>query len=214
MKELNNRLNLIAKKLEKNNMKAYIVSSKDEIRDVIKKLINKGDTIACGGSMSLKECGVIDLISNGDYNYIDRNTMEAHDAFIKAFSADTYLCSCNAITENGELYNVDGNSNRIAAIAYGPTSVIMVVGINKIVKNLDEAAKRVKTIAAPKNCIRLNINSYCSNKGKCKSLINDNPEMCEGCHSDSRICCNYLISARQRIKDRIKVILVPEELGF
>ena len=140
--------------------------------------------------------------------------MDPREAYLKAFSADAYFCSSNAVTENGELYNVDGNSNRIAAISYGPKSVIMIVGYNKIVKNIDEAIKRVKTICAPKNCERLDINSYCNSKGECKSYLIENPEICDGCSSDTRICCNYLISSRQRHKDRIKVILVPEILGY
>lgn len=214
MKEIMELLKRTAENLEKNNMKAYIVNSKEEVPELVKKLINKGDVVSNGGSESLKECGVIELLSNGDYNYIDRTKMDPREAYIKAFSANHYFCSSNAITENGELYNVDGNSNRIAAIAYGPESVIMIVGYNKIVKDIDEAVKRVKTIAAPKNCIRLDINSYCKSKGQCKSYINENPEICDGCGSDTRICCNYLISARQRHKDRIKVILVPEELGY
>ena len=90
----------------------------------------------------------------------------------------------------------------------------MVIGYNKIVKNIDEAIYRIKSHCAPKNCERLDINSYCKNTGKCKSLNNDNSEICDGCNSDTRICCNYLISSRQRHKDRIKVILVCEELGY
>ncbi len=214
MNDILKLINSTAKNLEKNNIKTYIVNNKDEVADLIKKLIKKGDTVSNGGSESLKQCGIIDLLKSGDYNFIDRTQLEPKEAYIKAFSADAYFCSSNAITENGELYNVDGNSNRIAAIAYGPDSVIMVVGYNKIVKNIDEAINRVKAICAPKNCERLEVNSYCKSKGQCMSYLNQSSEICDGCNSDTRICCNYLISARQRHKDRIKVILVPEVLGY
>ena len=117
-------------------------------------------------------------------------------------------------TENGELYNVDGNSNRVACIAYGPESVIVVAGVNKIVENLDKAIERVKTICAPLNTKRLDCQTFCNTKGSCVSLESDKSYMCDGCGSDARICCNYLVSARQRKKDRIKVILINEKLGY
>ncbi len=125
-----------------------------------------------------------------------------------------YISSSNAITENGELYNVDGYSNRVAAICYGPESVIIVVGINKIVGNLDEAIKRVKTMAAPANATRLNCTSYCTEKGECMGLTSGNSSMTNGCRGQNRICCNYVVSAYQNQKDRIKVIIVGEELGY
>ena len=121
------------------------------------------------------------------------------------------MTSSNAVTERGELYNVDGNSNRIAAIAFGPSRVIMVVGINKIVPDLDAAIRRVKTIAAPKNTQRLSCKTYCEAAGKCAGLDGD---LCAGCASDARICCNYLVSAKQREPGRIHVIFVGEELGY
>lgn len=207
-------LNNVAKRLKSNNIEAIVVEHKEDVIKEVKNLLKKGSTISNGGSESIKQCGIIDLINNGDYNFIDRTKMDPREAYIKAFDADAYFCSCNAITENGELYNVDGNSNRIAAIAYGPKSVIMIVGINKIVKNLDEAIERVKKISAPKNTVRLEINTYCSKKGHCVAVDNNDTTMCSGCASDSRICCNYLVSARQRNKDRIKVILVSETLGY
>ena len=132
----------------------------------------------------------------------------------KTFSADAYFASSNAITENGELYNVDGNSNRVAAILYGPASVILVCGYNKIVKNIDEAIDRVKRVAAPGNTIRLNIDAPCSKLGKCISADKEDAELCSGCKSDRRICCNYVVCAQQRHKDRIKVIIIGEEYGY
>ncbi|MCH5315986.1 MAG: lactate utilization protein [Eubacterium sp.] len=203
--------------LEKNGFKPYFVETKEEVLPLVKTLINKGESISNGGSESLKETGIFDLISNGDYNFIDRTGLEGEEvrqAYIAAFGCDTYFCSSNAVTENGELYNVDGNSNRVACIVYGPKQVIMVVGINKIVANIDEAIKRVKCKAAPPNTRRLNLATPCSVSGECISLKQENPYLCDGCAGDTRICCNYVVSAKQRHKDRIKVIIVNENLGY
>ena len=111
--------------------------------------------------------------------------------------------------------NVDGFSNRISSIAFGPKKVIMIVGVNKIVKDVKEGLLRVKKIAAPKNCVRLKLDNPCVKLGKCVSLFkSDDPDMCDGCDKETRICCNYLISAKQREKGRITVVFVNEELGY
>lgn len=211
------RMEKTAKALIANNMEAYIVDSKEEAAQKVKALLNKGDVIASGGSMTLNECGIIDIVKSEDYNYLDRNSVapeNVKEIYRKSFSADVYLSSANAVTENGELYNVDGNSNRVAAIAYGPDSVIIVAGYNKIVSNLDEAVNRVKKIAAPANTVRLGCETYCSKSGECAAFTKVCPEMTTGCSSDARICCNFLVSAKQRHKNRIKVILVAENLGY
>ena len=128
---------------------------------------------------------------------------------------DTMMEEFNAITENGELYNVDGRSNRVAALLFGPDSVVVVAGVNKIVCDIDEAIRRHKTVAAPANSARLHCNTPCVRTGKCVSLMRQTEEdMCAGCASEDRICASYVISARQREVGRIKVILVCEELGF
>ena len=205
------------KNLEKNGFKPYFVETKEEVLPLVKSLINKGESVSNGGSESLKETGIFDLIKNGDYNFIDRSGLEGEElrqAYIKAFGCDTYFCSSNAVTENGELYNVDGNSNRVACIVYGPKQVIMVVGVNKLVKNIDDAVKRVKCIAAPKNTNRLEIDTPCRVSGECISLKNQSSELCSGCGGDTRICCNYVVSAKQRHKNRIKIIIVNESLGY
>ena len=132
----------------------------------------------------------------------------------KALTADVFLSSSNAVTENGELYNVDGRGNRIAAFCFGPKNVIVIVGANKIVPDIDAAAERVKKIAAPKNTVRLSCKTPCAKTGECISLKNENPELCDGCLTDERICSSYLISGRQRVKDRIKVIICKESLGY
>lgn len=205
------------KNLEKNGFKPYFVKSKEEVVPLVKTLINKGESVSNGGSVSLKETGVSDLLSCGDYDFIDRNGLEGEElrqAYIRAFGCDTFFCSSNAVTENGELYNVDGNSNRVACIVYGPRQVVMIVGVNKIVRDINEAVVRVKEKAAPPNTVRLGIETPCQKTGKCISLTKDSPMICDGCAGDNRICCNYVISAKQRHKNRIKVIIVNENLGY
>ena len=203
--------------LENNNMTAYTVKTKEEAADIVRSLLKKGDVIASGGSVTLNQCGITDIIKSPDYIYLDRNSVapdKTAEIFRKSFSADVYLCSSNALTENGELYNVDGNSNRVAAIAYGPKSVIIIAGYNKIVRNIEEASNRVKKTAAPANTVRLQCDTYCSKSGECAAFTKESQDITSGCSSDERICCNFLISAKQRHKGRIKVILVAENLGF
>jgi len=216
---LDKRISKVTKSLEKNNMQVHYVEAKEAVSQKVVELLSEGDTVAVGGSMSIFECGVIDLLHSGKYKFLDRyeeglSRDGIEKIYIDSFSADAYICSSNAVTENGELYNVDGNSNRVAAICYGPKSVIIVVGYNKIVRDLDAAVKRVKSIAAPANCDRLSCESYCRGKGECMSFLSDNPDMASGCSGVNRICCNYVVSAYQRKKDRIKVIIVGEELGY
>lgn len=205
--------------LRKNNMKPYFCETKEEVLTLVKELLNSGDTVACGGSVTLAQCGVNDLLRSGDYNFLDRGregitAEEIEKVFIGAFSADHYLMSTNALTTHGELYNVDGNCNRVAALLYGPGSVIVICGYNKIVSSIDEAIRRVKTISAPLNTKRLHTGSYCETAGECISLSKDSAVMCDGCRGSGRICCGYVVSAQQRKKDRIKVIIVGEELGY
>ena len=215
---LEKRINKVGENLKKNNMEFYYAESKNDVCKIVKELLNKGDVITHGGTVSMAECGIKELISSPDYSYLDRSKAatpeEAAEIYRKAFFADVYISSSNAITEDGVLYNVDGNSNRIAAIAFGPKSVIIIAGYNKIVRDIKEAELRVKREAAPPNCVRLNCETYCKEKGECVSLLKADHQMSDGCGGDGRICCNYLISAQQRHKGRIKVIIVGEELGY
>lgn len=211
------KISKVSDGLQKNNMDFYYAETKQNVLEIIENLLNDGDIVTTGGSTTLKQCGVIDLLKSNNYKYMDRDAVgidSIEQLYRASFSSDAYLCSTNAITENGELYNVDGNSNRIAAIAYGPKSVIIVAGYNKIVKNIDEAQKRVKSISAPANVQRLNCSTYCYENGECLSFSSSNSEITTGCSSDARICCNYLISAKQKHKGRIKVIIVGENVGY
>lgn len=202
--------------LEKNGITTSYVAHRNEVVAQLKTMIRPTDVVSHGGSVTLKECGVRDFLTSGYCKYLDRSVPgltreQIMEVYRASFSADVYLTSSNAVTERGELYNVDGNSNRIAAIAFGPSRVIMMVGINKIVPDLDAAIRRVKTIAAPKNTQRLSCKTYCEATGECAGLDGD---LCAGCASDARICCNYLVSAKQREPGRIHVIFVGEELGY
>lgn len=214
---LDKRIEKTAENLRKNNMEVYIADDCNEAVKIVEGLLKEGEQITCGGSVSLQESGVMDLMKSGKYDFLDRSLAKDRDETLeiyrKSFFADTYLTSANAVTENGELYNVDGNSNRVAAICYGPKSVVFVVGYNKIVRNLDEAVVRVKTVCAPANVVRLNMQTPCQATGECISLKN-NGDMPSGCKCEDRVCCNYVVSAWQRQKNRFKVILVKQNLGY
>ncbi len=202
--------------LRKNRFAVDYVATKEEVVPLIRSLIPAGATVATGGSVSLAEAGVNDLLASGDYVYLNRmapdlTPQQRQAVTLDGNRADVYLCSSNAVTEQGELYNVDGNCNRIAAIAFGPASVILVVGCNKLVPDLPAAVRRVKTVAAPRNTKRLQCDTYCRQTGVCMGLEG---EMTDGCHSPGRICCNYLVSGQQRVPERIRVILVGEVLGY
>lgn len=217
--EILSKIERTMENLRKNNMKPYFVETKEDVLPLVKTLINEGDTVSNGGSMTLKACGIIDELRSGKYNFLDRSREgitrdEVEKVFRDSYSADVYFASSNAITETGCLYNVDGNSNRVSAILYGPKSVVLICGYNKIVKNLEEAEIRVKEKAAPPNTVRLSCDTYCAKTGKCVSLGKNDREITDGCRSAARICCNYVVCAQQRHIDRIKVIIVGEELGY
>lgn len=194
-----------AEALRDNNMYCECVDSTEEALEVIESLINDGDTVSVGGSMTLDEIGVLDMLRSGKYDFLDRYEKDAdvQKIYRDSFSCDVYLTSSNAITENGELYNVDGNGNRVAAMTFGPRSVIVVAGYNKIVKDIEAAKVRVQEIAAPANATRLGCDTPCTKTGHCMN-----------CASPKRICATAVIMGRQRMQNRIKVILVGEELGY
>ena len=193
--------------VQRNQMQAFYCERADQVPAFVKEMLPAGCSVSHGGSATLSECGVTALLAQGDYRYLDRSKAngpeEIGKLYREVFSADWYLTSSNAVTEDGKLYNVDGNSNRVAAIAFGPAHVLVIVGCNKIVRDLDEAMARVQTIAAPANTVRLNCDTPCAESGRCQN-----------CHSPARICCNALITAFQRDPDRVKVLFVGEPLGF
>lgn len=206
--------------LRKNGIDAVFVEDKQAVCDKVREMLFDGCTVTAGGSVSLKESGVWDIICDKKYNFYDRSkpnitSEERENAFKAAIGCDFFFCSSNAVTENGELVNVDGFANRISSIAFGPKKVVMIVGVNKIVRNVSEGFLRIKKIAAPKNCMRLGIDTPCSKLGHCVSLEkSENPAMTDGCMNERRICANYLVSARQTVKNRISVIICGESLGY
>jgi len=194
--------------LEKNNMNGYFVQTEEDALNKIKELIEEKDVITVGGSMTLFETGVMDLLRNGKYNFFDRFEEGLTEEQVtavnkKSFLADAFFTSTNAITEAGELYNVDGRGNRVAAIIYGPDKVIVVAGVNKIVKDLEEAIMRNRELAAPANAKRLNRNTPCAKLGYCTD-----------CKSPDRICNEYVITKRQSALGRIHVILINKNFGY
>ncbi|MBC2580361.1 lactate utilization protein [Clostridium sp. DJ247] len=198
----------VIENLKKNNMEACYVEDENAVLEKAAQFIKEGDTVSVGGSMTLFETGVIDFLRNGKYNFLDRyeenlTPEDMKNIYRKTFFADAYVVSSNAVTENGELYNVDGNGNRVAAMIYGPDKVIVIVGVNKIVRDLDEAIKRNREYAAPANAKRLNKNTPCTKAGHCME-----------CSSEDRICNDYVLIRKQGNKDRIKVIIVGKELGY
>lgn len=194
----------VIKGLESRNMSGYYAASKEEAKEIALKLIPEGSSITMGGAMSAHEIGLVDAIKEGNYNFIDREEFEnKRDAFLLAYDADFFLASTNAITEDGILVNIDGTSNRVSALAYGPKKVIFIVGMNKVCDDVDGAVKRARNVAATINAQRFGLTTPCSKTGSCMN-----------CKSPDTICCQFLITRFCRDKDRYHVILVNDRLGF
>jgi len=189
-------------------MKGYFVKDEQELLKALSDLIEENSVVGVGDSATLQETGVLDFLRKGNYTFLDKykegiSREEKKQIYIQNFSADTFLCSTNALTENGELYNIDGNGSRVAPMIYGPKQVILVTGINKLVRNKEEAEKRVRNYAAPIDAKRLNKDTPCTKLGRCVD-----------CKSPNRICNDFVIITGQFVKDRIKVIIVAKSLGF
>lgn len=204
----NKRNDMLAQKiiagLESRNMSGYYAQDKEQALKLALSLIPEGSSVARGGSMSVNEIGLASALIEGNYNYCNRDAAEdKRAAELFAYDSDFFIGSANAITEDGILVNIDGNSNRVSAIAYGPRKVLLVVGMNKVAADVDGAIKRARNEAAPINTQRFNLNTPCSKTGSC---IN--------CKSPDTICCQFLITRFSRHKGRIHVILVNDNLGF
>ena len=187
----------VIKGLESRNMSGYYAADKEEALKQALQLIPEGSSIAMGGCMSAHEIGLIKALEEGNYNYMDRDKMERRAALMAAYDADVFLSSANAITDDGIMVNIDGNSNRVSCI------VIFIVGINKVCSDLDAAMKRARNVAAPANAQRFDYKIPCKEKGKCFD-----------CKSPDTICCQFLITRYSRHTGRIHVILVNDNLGF
>ena len=194
----------VIKGLESRNMKGFYAHSKGEALQIALGLIPDGSSVTMGGSVSAREIGLVDTLKVGNYSFIDRDLADdKRAAALAAYSVDVFLASCNAMTEDGVLVNIDGNANRVSAIAFGPRKVVFIVGMNKVCKDVDSAMKRARNTAAPINAQRFGLDTPCSKTGSCMD-----------CKSADTICCQFLITRYSRHDDRIFVILVNDNLGF
>ena len=197
----------IIDKLAKRNMEGFYCESREDAVDLVLSLMEKGSVVSWGGSETLKEAGIMEAINNGDYELIDRlaaqTPEERREVFARTVMSDYFLMSTNAITLDGELVNIDGNGNRLAALIHGPSHVIIIAGMNKVATDVEAAYKRVKTNACPPNAVRLSRKTPCGATG-----------VCGDCMSPDCFCNQIVVTRRSGHTGRIKVILVGEELGY
>lgn len=194
--------------MKKHNINGYFAENQEELHTLLENLIDDHQTVSVGGSMTLFETQTIEYLRKREITFLDRyaedlEPADIKDIYFKAFDADVYLSSTNALTEEGELYNVDGNGNRVACLIYGPRKVIVIAGSNKIVKDLDEAINRNRETAAPANAVRLNRKTPCATLGYCTD-----------CDSPEKICHNYTVIGSQGNKERMHVIITKEAYGY
>ena len=190
--------------LRSRNMSGYYAADKAEALSIALSLIPEGSLVTMGGGMSVHEIGLVEALKAGNYRFLDRDECaDKRAAMLAAYDADVFLSSTNSMTEDGELVNIDGNANRVSALAQGPKKVVMIVGMNKVCPDLDAAMKRARNVAAPINAQRFGLATPCAKTGACMN-----------CKSPDTICCQFLITRFSRHKDRIHVILVNDNLGF
>ena len=194
----------VIKGLKSRNMTGYYAASREEALNIALSLIPEGSSVTMGGAMSAHEIGLVAALKEGDYRFIDRDAYaDKRAAMLAAYDADVFLASANAITQDGVMVNIDGNSNRVSAIAQGPKKVVFIVGMNKVTDDVDGAIKRARNVAAPINAQRFGLATPCSKTGSCMN-----------CKSPDTICCQILITRFSRHPGRIHVILVNDTLGF
>lgn len=196
----------MVKNLEKRGFEAYYFDTSEEAVEKILTIIPEGSSVSWGGSATIRDIGLTEKIKAGNYDAYDRDVLspdEKEELYRKVFSMDCYLTSTNAISEDGVLINVDGNSNRISAIAFGPKNVIVVTGMNKVEPTEEAAMTRARSYASPINAARFMGKTPCAVEGACKN-----------CLSEDCICNEILISRRSKPRNRIKVVLIGEDLGF
>jgi L-lactate utilization protein LutB len=202
------RLERVKKALEANGMEALVVAMGEDARRKVLEMIDAGATVGLGGSRTVQEIGLLETLRKGDYalhdQYREGLSREASmDIRKQGTHAEYFISGSNAITDDGKIVNTDGLGNRLAGLCFGPGRVIIVAGRNKIVPDLDAAFDRIKNVAAPMNARRFGVKTPCVQTGRCTD-----------CDSPERICNLTLIIERQRMKGRMIVILVNEDLGF
>ena len=194
----------VIKGLQSRNITGWYAASREEALKKALELIPEGSSVTMGGAMSAHEIGLVDAVKNGNYHFIDRDAWEdKRAAMLAAYDADVFLSSANAITEDGVMVNIDGNANRVSAIAQGPQKVLFIIGMNKVCDDVDGAIKRARAVAAPTNAQRFGLSTPCARTGSCMN-----------CKSPDTICCQILITRFSRHADRMHVILVNDSLGF
>lgn len=197
----------VVKALESRNMEAYYVQTKEEAVTKALELMPEGSSVSMGGSMSVREIGLLDAMKQKCYTFYDRDLAETpeekEEIARKAFFVDYYLGSTNALSEDGVLINIDGNANRVAAYTYGPKNVLLIVGMNKVVKTVEDAWSRARNEAAPINAHRFQKDTPCVQNGTCFD-----------CKKSGCICSQILLTRFSQKQNRIKIILVNENLGF
>lgn len=195
--------------LKQRHYEAFFCPTAQEAVEKITGMIPEGSSVTWGGSMTIRDMGLTKALHNKEgLDIWDRDLApsreEAQEIYRRAFYADYYLSSVNAISEDGEIVNIDGNGNRVAAITFGPKRVILVVGINKVAQNLDAAISRARSLAAPVNMMRFaDLNTPCKNDG-----------MCHDCKSPNSICNYIQIMRNSHPVGRHIVVIVGEELGY
>jgi L-lactate utilization protein LutB len=194
----------VIKGLASRNITGYYAATAEDAKELALSLIPEGSKVTNGGVQSAKEIGLLQALEEGNYEYCNREKMtDKKAAALFAYTADFFISSCNAMTDDGILVNIDGNSNRVSAIAFGPEKVLFIVGMNKVAGDFDSALKRARNEAAPINAMRFDIDTPCKRTG-----------ICANCKSEDTICCNFLVTRYSRHKGRMHVILVDENLGF
>ena len=194
----------VIKGLESRNMTGYYAETREEALQMALELIPEGASVGMGGCMSAAEICLTEALRGGNYDFIDRDaTPNKREAMLATYDADYFISSANAMTEDGVLINVDGNANRVSAIAQGPRYVVFIVSMNKICPDVDSAMKRARNVAAPINAQRFGLATPCTRTGACMN-----------CKSPDTICCQILITRYSRHEGRIHVILVNDELGY
>ena len=198
---------VLVKNLRSRHFEAYYCADRSSALEKALELIPEGASVGWGGAMSAEEIGLIDAVRSGGYHAIDRDkgsTPEERDQIMRqCLSAQVFLTGANALSLDGQMVNIDGNGNRMAAIVYGPESVIVVAGMNKVMDSLEDAVTRARTVAAPMNKQRFGAVTGCAETG-----------VCVNCKSEGCICNQILITRHCRPAGRIKFILVGEALGL
>ena len=193
---------------EQHNMVVFQVSNSQELLALLNEFIKDGTTVGCGDSVTLEQTGVFDYLRERNIVFLDKyqpalSHEDKRAIYLRNFTADTFITGTNAITMDGKIFNVDGNGSRVAPMIYGPEQVIIVAGTNKITENVEEAIKRVRQIAAPLDAKRLGKGTPCTKLNRCVD-----------CSHKERICNDFVLIANQFVKDRIKIIIVDQELGY